>query len=85
MIRKKTNRKILAPLLPKAKRILEKYDHALPRISNQKFNAYLKEIGVVVGIHKKRSHHLARRIFAMTVFLFNEYINENYFSPLRTL
>jgi site-specific recombinase XerD len=72
MVRKKTNRKISIPLLPKAKEILEKYDHELPRISNQKFNAYLKEIGVVVGIDKKMSHHIARRTFATTVLLFND-------------
>ena len=72
MIRKKTNRKISIPLLPKAKEILEKYNNELPRISNQKFNAYLKEIGVVIGIHKKMSHHLARRTFATTVLLFND-------------
>ena len=36
------------------------------------FNAYLKEIGVVIGIHKKMSHHLARRTFATTVLLFND-------------
>lgn len=72
MIRKKTNRKISIPLLPKAKEILEKYNNELPRISNQKFNAYLKEIGVVVGIQKKMSYHLARRTFATTVKLFND-------------
>jgi len=60
------------PLLPKAKEILEKYNHALPRISNQKFNAYVKEIPVVVGVDKKMSHHLARRTFATIVFLFND-------------
>ncbi len=72
MVRKKTNRKISIPLLPKANEILEKYNNELPRISNQKFNAYLKEIGVVVGIDKKMSHHLARRTFATTVLLFND-------------
>ena len=46
--------------------------YELPRISNQKFNAYLKEIGVVIGIHKKMSHHPARRTFATTVLLFND-------------
>jgi integrase/recombinase XerD len=45
MIRKKTNRRISVPVLPKAKEILEKYNDELPRISNQKFNAYLKKIG----------------------------------------
>ena len=58
--------------MKEAKEILEKYNNELPRISNQKFNAYLKEIGVVVSIHKKRSHHLARRTFATTVLLYND-------------
>ena len=44
----------------------------MPRISNQKFNAYVKEIGVVVGIHKKRLHLLDRRTFATTVLLYND-------------
>jgi integrase len=34
--------------------------------------AYLKEIGVVVGIHKKRSYHPARMTFTTTVLLFND-------------
>jgi site-specific recombinase XerD len=34
--------------------------------------ANLKEITVVVGIQKKRSHHLARRTFTTTVLLFND-------------
>jgi site-specific recombinase XerD len=33
---------------------------------------YLKEIGVVIGIDKKMSHHLARRTFATIVLLFND-------------
>jgi len=32
----------------------------------------VKEIGVVIGIHKKRSHHLARRTYATTVLLFHD-------------
>jgi integrase len=35
MKRKKTNRKISVPVLPKAKEILEKYNNELPSISNQ--------------------------------------------------
>jgi len=31
----------------------------------------IKEIGVVVGIHKKRSHYLARGISATTLLLFH--------------
>ena len=64
--------RLYIPLLPKAKEVLEKYNNELPRISNQKFNAYLKEIGVVIGIQKKRLHHHARSTFSTTVLLFND-------------
>jgi integrase/recombinase XerD len=71
MIRKKTNRKISVPVLPKAKEILEKYNSELPSISNQKFNSYLKEISELLSIDKKLTHHTARKTFATTVLLFN--------------
>jgi len=71
MIRKKTNRKISIPILPKAREILDKYDGKLPTLSNQKFNSYLKEISELVGINKKLTHHTARKTFATTVLLFN--------------
>jgi len=41
----KTNDKLIVPLNDYAKEILKKYDCSLPVISNQKTNAYLKEIG----------------------------------------
>jgi len=72
MIRKKTNREISIPVLPKAKEILEKYEHELPKISNQKFNSYLKEISILLNIDKKLTHHIARKTFATTVLLFND-------------
>lgn len=56
MERQKTKSKIAVPILPVAKDILEKYDYSLPRISNQKFNSYLKEIAVIVGIDKRLTH-----------------------------
>ncbi|WP_159950877.1 site-specific integrase [Polaribacter septentrionalilitoris] len=71
MIRKKTNKKISIPVLPKAKEILDKYNNKLPTISNQKFNSYLKEISELIGIDKKLTHHTARKTFATTVLLFN--------------
>jgi integrase len=52
------------PLLPVAKEIWEKYDYMLPLPENQKYNAYLKEIGDVCGIKKKLHSHLARHTFA---------------------
>uniref|UniRef100_A0AB33L5P3 Site-specific integrase n=1 Tax=Tenacibaculum sp. Pbs-1 TaxID=3238748 RepID=A0AB33L5P3_9FLAO len=71
MYRKKTNSKIAIPLLPKAKLLLEIYGYNLPKISNQKFNSYLKEIADIVGIDKKMTHHVARKTFATTVLLYN--------------
>ncbi|QBA63675.1 site-specific integrase [Muriicola soli] len=76
MERKKTGKKISVPLLPKAKDILNEYDtqqeFILPVISNQKINSYLKEIGAIVSIKKKISHHMARKTFASTVLLYND-------------
>ena len=71
MYRQKTGGKISVPLLPKSKAILTKYNNELPKISNQKFNSYLKELVGVVGIEKKLTHHIARKTFASTVLLFN--------------
>ena len=76
MIRQKTEQPIAIPLLPQAELILDKYkqvdsDVVLPSISNQKFNSYLKEITVLVGIEKKLTHHIARKTFATTVLLLN--------------
>ena len=55
--------------------ILEKYkgkaidNKLLPILSNQKMNAYLKEIGDVCEIDKNITFHLARHTFATTVTL----------------
>ena len=53
---------------------MEKYDgelpdKVLPVLSNQKMNAYLKEIADVCGITKNLTFHLARHTFATTVTL----------------
>ena len=79
-IQDKTKRQILIPLLKPAINILEKYNgdersitgKVLPKISNQKFNVYLKNIGVLVGIQKPLSHHIARHTCATTVLLSND-------------
>ena len=78
--RRKTGVSSNVPLLPPALEILEKYeDYAeamngkqlLPVITNQKLNAYLKEIADVCGINKKLTFHIARHTFATTVTLTN--------------
>lgn len=78
--RRKTGSLCKIPLLPPAKAILEKYSlhpkviatgNLLPVPSNQKYNAYLKEIADVVGINKKLTTHIGRHTFATTVALEN--------------
>lgn len=71
MSRKKTKSKISIPLLPKPRDILLKYNNKLPKISNQKFNSYLKEIADIIGINKNLTHHVGRKTFASTVLLYN--------------
>jgi len=78
--RLKTNTPTKVPLLPSALTILEKYSNdpvccikgkALPVSTNQKMNAYLKEIAGVCGINKELTFHTARHTFATTVTLSN--------------
>lgn len=79
--RQKTGSNINIPLLPKAKAIMERYkDHklclernsVLPVTSNQKMNAYLKEIADLCGIESTLNTHKARRTFGSTVTLNND-------------
>jgi site-specific recombinase XerD len=71
---------VKVPLLPTAERILDQYaedprslnrEKSFPKISNQKLNAYLKEIADICEIKKNISFHLARHTFATTVTLSN--------------
>jgi len=78
--RSKTDSRSTIPLLPAAEEILAKYiNHPitlqngllLPVISNQRTNAYLKEIADACDIVKHLTFHLARHTFATTVTLAN--------------
>jgi len=78
--RTKTGTKSSIPLLPVAEQILERYaDHPevensermIPVFSNQKSNAFLKEIAIMCGITKPLTTHLARHTFATTITLTN--------------
>ena len=78
--RKKTGVESVFPILPKAKEILVKYtdnpecrykEVVLPIRSNQRMNEYLGEIGVLCGINKRITCHLARHTFATTITLAN--------------
>ncbi|MEG1898781.1 MAG: site-specific integrase [Bacteroidales bacterium] len=73
--RQKTDTTVNVPVLNIPQMILEKYKGQLPNgmllpvISNQKLNAYLKEIADVCGIEKNLTFHLARHTFATTTTL----------------
>ncbi|WP_417237321.1 tyrosine-type recombinase/integrase [Bizionia paragorgiae] len=75
--RNKTGRSYNIPILKQADVIIEKFTEenrelVFPIIANSNFNAYLKEIAVLVGIKKHLTHHLARKTFATTVLLYND-------------
>jgi site-specific recombinase XerD len=78
--RHKTGTVSNVPLLPQAQIILEKYasneycqysGKLLPVKSNQKMNAYLKEVADLCDIRKNLTMHIARHTFATTVTLSN--------------
>ncbi|MDR1372565.1 MAG: site-specific integrase [Dysgonamonadaceae bacterium] len=52
----KTNNKVVIPLHPVVLEVLEKYNYDLPeQISNQKFNAYIKEAARMAGINSRET------------------------------
>ena len=78
--RQKTDSPTRLPLLPVALEIMNKYknhpkccidDYVLPVLTNQKMNAYLKEIADTCGIDKNLTFHIARHTFATTITLSN--------------
>jgi integrase len=78
--RQKTGTPAVIPLLPITKKILGKYkndidciakDMLLPVLSNQKYNAYLKELASICNIERELSSKMARNTFGTTVTLAN--------------
>lgn len=73
--RAKTSIRENVPVLPPALTIIKKYKNKqmglLPQISNQKMNAYLKEIADICGINKHLTWYVSRHTFATTVTLGN--------------
>ncbi|AWM14682.1 recombinase [Flavobacterium sediminis] len=78
--RQKTESASKIPILPVTQMIIDKYenhpqcineDKLLPILSNQKMNAYLKEIAGICEIEKELTFHIARHTFATTVTLTN--------------
>jgi len=78
--RQKTKTSTHIPLLPEALKLVEKYrshprcvvsNSAFPVLTNQKMNAYLKEIADCCGIKINLTFHIARHTFATTITLSN--------------
>ena len=78
--RQKTETASKIPVLPVTQMIIDKYanhpksnneDRLLPILTNQKMNAYLKEIAAVCEIEKELTFHIARHTFVTTVTLTN--------------
>lgn len=78
--RQKTESASKIPILPVTQIIIDKYENhpqcinnekLLPILSNQKMNAYLKEIAGICKIDKELTFHIARHTFATTVTLTN--------------
>ena len=79
--RQKTDTTENVPLLEIPLEIIDRYKNhpyskannkLLPMNSNQRYNAYLKEIADLCGIKKKLTTHTARHTFATTVMLMND-------------
>ena len=58
--RHKTGEKFTFLILSEAEAILRKYDWRLPKISNQKYNVYLKAVAAIAEVSKPISSHWAR-------------------------
>lgn len=80
MVRQKTKKPYSVPLLPRAIEIIERYKNEphcrktgkiFPLPTNQKMNAYLKEIQEVCKIKTKLTCHLARKTYSCTIMLLN--------------
>ncbi|MBL7738454.1 MAG: site-specific integrase [Chitinophagaceae bacterium] len=79
MRRKKTDVRAAIPLLPKAEKLIKKYENGnrdnqrplFPFYCIQKFNSYLHEIADTCGINKNLTSHVGRRTFATTIALGN--------------
>lgn len=77
LYRTKTNHPAFIPIFPQAQKILDEYigqdssGKVFRAISNQKTNAYLKELADICGIKKKLTYHVGRHSFAVTICLEN--------------
>lgn len=67
--RLKTGEAFITPILPYTHKILERNGYKLHITSNQKYNQYLKGVGLALGCSFPLTTHVARHTFACTVNL----------------
>lgn len=65
----KTDNVFIAPILPITQKILERNNFEMKIPSNQKYNQFLKGIGLALGCNFPLTTHIARHTFACTVML----------------
>lgn len=63
-IRQKSGEDYYIVILTKALEILKKYDFKLPIVSNQKYNASLKDLAGLAALDKNLTSHMARHTYA---------------------
>jgi len=77
----KTGEQVEIPLMDAAMQILKRYtdlperiikNKALPQLSNQKTNFFLKAVADIAGLQRPLTHHMARHTCATTVLLDND-------------
>ena len=67
--RMKTGEEFITPILPYTQKILERNDYKLHITSNQKYNQFLKGVGLALGCSFPLTTHVARHTFACTISL----------------
>ncbi|MBK9223340.1 MAG: tyrosine-type recombinase/integrase [Saprospiraceae bacterium] len=69
--RQKTKKIQKTPMLGPAFEIWNKYGETLPKISNQKYNDYLKELSDLIKLPFPLTSHLGRKTFTTTILIGN--------------
>ena len=67
--RMKTGEEFITPILPYTQKFLERNDYKLHITSNQKYNQFLKGVGLALGCSFPLTTHVARHTFACTISL----------------
>lgn len=63
-VRHKTHKPYYAVMLPFGREILKRYKGKLPKITNQSYNYYLKQVALICGIRKRVTTHVGRHTYA---------------------